>query len=49
MNKLSNCDKYNIDVFFGWRDVTLNTASDCIKYIELNERETKTSKGVNVA
>ncbi|CAC5426099.1 unnamed protein product [Mytilus coruscus] len=32
-----------------WGDVTLNTASDGTKYLELNERQTKTRTGANVA
>ncbi|CAC5384033.1 unnamed protein product [Mytilus coruscus] len=32
-----------------WGDVTLNTASDGTKYLELNARQTKTRTGANVA
>ena len=36
-------------LFFSWGDVTLNTASDGVRYLELNERQTKTRTGENVA
>jgi hypothetical protein len=34
---------------FRWGDVTLNTASDGVKYLQLNERQTKTRTGENLS
>ena len=34
---------------FRWGDVTLNTASDGAKYLQLNERQTKTRTGENLS
>jgi hypothetical protein len=34
---------------FRWGDVTLNTASDGAKYLQLNERQTKTRTGANLS
>ena len=35
--------------YFRWGDVTLNTASDGARYLQLNERQTKTWTGENLS
>lgn len=35
--------------FFRWGDIKLHTTSDGVQYIELNERQTKTRTGANIA
>ncbi|CAG2186385.1 unnamed protein product [Mytilus edulis] len=51
---LNNCVQFGLrgvseHYSLRWGDVTLNTASDGTKYLELNERQTKTRTGANVA
>jgi hypothetical protein len=36
-------------LFFRWGDIKLHTTSDGVQYIELNERQTKTRTGANIA
>ena len=35
--------------YFRWGDITLNTASDGARYLQLNERQTKTRSGENLS
>jgi hypothetical protein len=40
--------KYS-NFYFRWGDITLNTASNGARYLQLNERQTKTSSGENLS